>query len=375
MTHKHISRFGAATAALVLAAGLVPPACARDEAAVQTAPVTVTLDKTTKTYRIDWPETLGTSVTVEVSPAPGTPAGEGTVIATDPEVTEISWTADSLAERHYFTLVPATGEPVHTALRLLPLEGGRNFRDLGGYRTENGQSVKWGKVYRSGVMDELTDADYDYLSSLGIKVVCDLRTARERSDEPTDWNAGEIEYLTFPDPAEGEDQSSFMAVFRNPDASPEMVSQAMADGYADIAHEQAPAYREMFDQLAAGDIPLAFNCSAGKDRTGIAAALLLTALGVPRETVVADYALSETYVDYMEEFAGDEAALDEDSPYAFLAQLPPEMVAPLMRSDPVYIETAFADLEEEYGSVMAFLKEEIDVTEEELATIRSQLLH
>ncbi|WP_300381178.1 tyrosine-protein phosphatase [Henriciella sp.] len=333
----------------------------------------VSLDQATKTYTIDWPEALGTDVTVEVSSSANMQAGKGEVIGEDLAASELSWTAETLDERHYFTIVPEDGEPVRTALRLLPLEGGRNFRDLGGYETKDGRTVKWGKIYRSGVMDGLTDGDYAYLSSLGIQVICDLRTAHERADEPTDWRAGEVDYLSFPDPESSGDMG-FRAVFEKPDATPQMVSKSMADGYSDIAHEQAPAYREMFDRLAAGEIPLAFNCSAGKDRTGVGAALLLTALGVPRETVVADYALSETYVDYMEEFTGNEDAIDEDSPYAFLAKLPPEMVAPLMRSNPLYIETALADLEAEYGSVMTFLRQEVDVTEEELEAIRSQLL-
>lgn len=338
-----------------------------------TQDVSVQLDKASGTYTIDWPDSFGPDVVVEVSNAADATA-DGVIIAENPEQSDVQWTAEDLSERHYFTITPENGEPVRTALRLLPLEGGRNFRDLGGYETEDGRTVKWGKVYRSGVMDGLTDSDYEYLSGLGIQVICDLRTAQERNDEPTDWRAGEVEYLSFPDP-EADDTMGFMAVLREPDATPQMVSEAMAEGYSHIAREQTPAYREMFDRLAAGEIPLAFNCSAGKDRTGIAAALLLTALGVPRETVVADYALSETYVDYMQAFAGSEKAVSEDSPYAFLAKLPPEIVAPLMRSDPLYIETAFADIEAEHGSVMAFLETEIEVTDEELATIRAALLN
>lgn len=367
---SRLSRFRAAalsaTAALALSVSAQQPV--NDPAGV-----TVTLDKASMTYTIDWPEDIGTDLFLEVSSSPDTPAGEGQRLVEKPDASRYEWTATTLDARHYFTLVPASGDPVRTALRLLPLEGGRNFRDLGGYQTETGQSVRWGHLYRSGVMSELTDKDYAYLDDLGIKVICDLRTARERADEPTAWKGSEVEYITFPDPT-SDDSMGLMAVFQDPDVTPEMVSQTMADAYAGIAEDQTPAYREMFDRLAAGEVPLAFNCSAGKDRTGIGAALLLSALGVPRDTVIADYALSEVYVDYMEAFAGDDAELDEDSPYAFLAKLPPELIAPLMRSDPFYIETALADIEGEYGSVMAFLKEEVDVTDEELASIRSQLL-
>ena len=367
---SRMSRFRVAALSATAALALSVSA---QETVQDPAGVTVTLDKASKTYTIDWREEIGTDLYLEVSSSPDTPAGEGQRLVKQPEASRHEWTADTLDARHYFTLVPQSGEPVRTALRLLPLEGGRNFRDLGGYETENGQTVRWGHLYRSGVMSELTDEDYAYLSGLGIQVICDLRTAEERADEPTKWKGSEIDYITFPDPS-SDDSMGLMAVFQDPDVTPEKVSQTMAEAYAGIAEDQTPAYREMFDRLAEGEIPLAFNCSAGKDRTGIGAALLLTALGVPRETVVADYALSEVYVDYMEAFAGDEAAANEDSPYAFLAKLPPELVAPLMRSDPFYIETALADIEEEYGSVMAFLKEEVDVTDEELASIRSQLL-
>ncbi|WP_339680315.1 tyrosine-protein phosphatase [uncultured Hyphomonas sp.] len=336
------------------------------------ADVSVTLDRSSMTYSIDWPDFTGQTYRVEVSSQTDGRAGD--VIAEALHESEFTWTADALDARHYFTITPQNGETMLAAVRLLPLEGGRNFRDLGGYETEDGHRVKWGRIYRSGVMEGLTDADYDYLSSLGIKVICDLRTAGERSDEPTDWRAGQIEYLSFPDP-EGTGATGFFSVLYEPDVTPETARKAMADGYSRIAHEQVPAYREMFDRLAAGDIPLAFNCSAGKDRTGIGAALLLTALGVPRETVVADYALSDTYVDYMAEFITDAGASGhEDSPYAFLATLPEEVLEPLMRSDPVYIERALGDIEAEYGSVMAFLAQEVDVTDQEFLAIRAQLL-
>lgn len=325
-------------------------------------------------YTLSWvnPE-ASTPVRIEASPNPDFEPGSGNVIADSLTDMNFTWTADAEAPRQYFLIIPEAGEPVRVSNRLLPLEGGRNFRDMGGYQTTDGQNVKWGALYRSGVMNGLTPADYDYLSDLGINVVCDLRTAQERSAEPTQWAAGEAEYLSFPDPATG-DPAGFMAVFQSPDVTPEAVREAMAEGYSHMAKEQAPAYREMFSRLAAGEAPLAFNCSAGKDRTGIGAALILTALGVPEETVIADYALSETYVDYMEAFTAEDTQLTEDSPYAFLAKLPPEVVAPLMRSDPYYIETALSDLEAEYGSVMGFVQDELGVTDAHLAALRETLL-
>jgi protein-tyrosine phosphatase len=326
------------------------------------------------TYEISW--TLDGDASVDVSVTASRANSAGTLIAEDVSAANFTWTPDGgEPERRYFTVQPQGGEPVMAATRVLPLEGGRNFRDLGGYVTAEGRRVKWGRVFRSGVMHDLTPADYDYLSGLGIDVICDFRAASERESEPTEWAAGEIDYVTFPDPASDDDLSkSFAAVFQDPDVTPETVRAAFIENYRAMHKIYAPAYSAMFDELANGDIPLAFNCSAGKDRTGVAAALLLTTLGVPRETVVADYALSEQVVDYMAEFyeAAEEAG--PDSPYAFLTQLPPEVVEPLMRTEPAYIEATFDAIETEYGSVEAYLDEVLDVDASELERLRERLL-
>lgn len=357
--------------------GTVPSAA--DEDVAMTSAVTITSAEVAPNtgpyvYQLSWStDRPNAPVRLEASDDPMFALGEGIMIADDLAGTNFTWTPPQGTPRQYFLIIPEAGEPVRVANRLLPLEGGRNFRDLGGYETLDGQRVKWGEVYRSGVMHDLTEADYDYLSDLGIKVVCDLRTAQERNVEPTEWSAGAADYLFFPDPA-GDEPASFISVFQSPDVSPEKVRQAMAEGYSQMAKQQVPAYREMFSRLATGEAPLAFNCSAGKDRTGIGAALILTALGVPEETVIADYALSEIYVDYMAEFVGSGETIPQDSPYAFLTQLPPDVVAPLMRSDPYYLETALADLKSEYGSVLGFIQAELDMTDDMLKDLRAALL-
>ena len=83
--------------------------------------------------------------------------------------------------------------------RVLPLRGGRNFRDLGGYRSADGRHVRWRRVFRSGVMNRLTDADRDYLATLEIRASCDLREAHERSLEPSDWRDWGVEQMTWID--------------------------------------------------------------------------------------------------------------------------------------------------------------------------------
>jgi protein-tyrosine phosphatase len=273
--------------------------------------------------------------------------------------------------RRYFALRTEDGDVVRAAVRVLPLEGGRNFRDIGGYTTADGRQVKWGTVFRSGTMTGLTDADYAYLDDLDVRVLVDFRSKEERAAEPTAWTVDGPEYWAR-DYSAATDTSGLRALFAADDPTAEKTRTAMTRMYDEIALQQADAYRVMFDRLAAGETPLVFNCSAGKDRTGIAAALLLTALGVPREQVVADYALSDDIVDYSSVFLESERA--DEGPHAFLRQFPRETIMPLLASEPEYIEAALDGLAEEYGSVMGFLRTEVDVTDAELASIRSLLL-
>ncbi len=337
----------------------------------------VTLADNFQDYSVTW-ETVPPHAPVTLTVAESANSTEQKIIAQQSLSSGFQWRSSGDPKRRYFTVTPNDGEAVVVASRVLPLEGGRNFRDLGGYETADGKTVKWGKVFRSGVMNELTDRDYDLLAGMGIKTVCDLRAAQEREAEPTDWRAGKINYLTFPDPIEDEDSPSPLRVLRDPNVTPERVADAMAEGYVGIAMQQAPAYRAMFDRLASGEIPLAFNCSAGKDRAGTGAAFLLTLLGVPRDVIFADYAMSENVVDYMSEFLGEDAraeALENNSPYAFLFELPSEVVAPLLRSDPRYIESTFTALEKSHGSVMTYIESELQVTPAEASAIRAALLH
>jgi len=273
--------------------------------------------------------------------------------------------------RTYFLLEEQSGAISVVASRLLPLEGGRNFRDLGGYKTETGQTIAWGRLFRSGVMHELTANDYGFLRDLNIAVICDLRSTEERHEEPTDWQAGAVDMVAWDYVL---DQSGFMAAFAEGEMSAERSTQVMSHFYGEMAYTHAPYFEVMFDRLAAGDLPLAFHCSAGKDRTGLAAALILSALGVDRDTIIHDYALSDDYVDYMAEMANSDEEIGPDHPMYVWTQLPREVIAPFMGSIPVFLESAFARIEADHGDVRTYLRDELNVTDEEIAQIRAALL-
>ena len=243
--------------------------------------------------------------------------------------------------------------------RLLPLQGGRNFRDMGGYRTRDGRQVRWRLLYRSGAMSELTGADYAYLSRLGIRSVCDLRSASERQSAPTVWK-GKSDYWTSDLGQGGDMRSLFTGTGQR---TPEKMQAAMTNMYRTLPVSQKHAYTHMFKELVAGRVPLVFNCTAGKDRTGVAAALILTALGVPRETVIQDYLLTNELVD-----------LNEALSKGLLASMPPAVIAPVLRADRAYIEATFDELDKRYGSVEAYLRKELGVAPAQLRAMRARLL-
>ncbi|MBU6371185.1 MAG: tyrosine-protein phosphatase [Alphaproteobacteria bacterium] len=268
---------------------------------------------------------------------------------------------------------PAAGIPAVAHQRILPLQGQKNLRDLGGYVTADGRSrVKWGEIYRSGALSSLTDDDYRALMPLGIASVVDLRSTDERRKEPTTWRAGAVDAYAKDYVSDGE--RSLFAALMAPGATPEMVKAAMAGFYRQMPEQFADQYAEIFHRLAGRDEALLFHCTAGKDRTGLAAALVLIVLGVPRETVRADYELTDRAVDFMAQFKAQPNPAPETDSYAFLRRLPPEMVMPLMRADPAYLDAALAQIEQQYGSVTAYVKKRLGVTDAEIAAMRARLL-
>ena len=238
---------------------------------------------------------------------------------------------------------------------VLPLQGGVNFRDLGGYQTIDGRRVRSGVLYRSGSMAGLTAADYDYLQRLNISVIADLRSTDERLREPTRWPEGSA----APRRLERDYSLDFTAVTTVLRGTPtaDAARAAFAGFYRDLPHQFASQYREMFEELLEGNSPLAFNCSAGKDRTGVAAALILTALGVPRAAIVDDYLLSNRF--YKPKPASADAA---DDPNARLfARLPADVVQVFMGVEQGFLESAFAGMESDFGSVDAYLESAVGV--------------
>lgn len=250
--------------------------------------------------------------------------------------------------------------------RVVPLEGGRNFRDLGGYPTGDGRRVRWGRLFRSGSLARLTQRDWDHLVGRGVRTICDLRTPAERTAEPFAWAA--TNGLTY---WSRDYQTSFGELRRvmASDFPTEAAARAgMMAGFRELPFEQAPAYRQLFAYLKAGEVPLVVNCSAGKDRAGTAAAMILSALGVPRDLVVEDFLLTNSAVDLMAVLLGRTGS---DS---IMGRQPVGVARAILHAHPDYIGAALESVEERHGSVESYLHDVLDVSARELDAIRSSLL-
>ncbi len=285
----------------------------------------------------------------------------------------LQWQAQA-DSRHYFTLENAEGDTVTLASRLVPLHGGRNFRDLGGYKTTDGHTVKWGKLYRSGMLANLTDADYQLIEGLNIDTIVDFRTTSERASEVTDWKASPIEMINKD--YEMADMGAIAKILRDPELSRDKLEGFMAQVYPRILEDQKDNYTAMFDRLVHNDGGLLFHCAAGKDRTGISAALILTVLGVDKETIIEDYLKTNQYLDPDALKPKDSGNLDPK--YAammkFFASLPKDMVQPLMGVTRPLIESAIASMEAKHGTVLEYVKQELKVSDEDIQVMRSKYL-
>ena len=245
--------------------------------------------------------------------------------------------------------------------RHIPLQGQPNFRDLGGYHTTDGRTVKEGLIYRSGELSKLSDADVSKLENLGIRTVVDFRSDAEVESRGADRLPEGANYL--PLRIDGGDLTSvLMAAVQTGDTS-QIPDNVLVDANRTIiggATEQFSALLETISDPA--NLPLVFHCSHGKDRAGMASAVILMALGVPTADAQEDYLLSNTYrkeendreLGKLREVLAarqNVAATDVD-----LSKL--EAIFYLR---PSYFDAAMAEIDERYGSFDAYLVDGLGV--------------
>lgn len=280
------------------------------------------------------------------------------------------WQGPETEQRQFFIITPENSPAIITASRLLPVEGALNLRDLGGYKTADGHTVRWGKIYRSSMLAHLTADDYRLLTPLHIGTIADLRANEERAKDVTNWQAGEVTRI---ETDYSMDYSQFAGMMKEMDAA--KAKAMFTTMYPGILQQQTANFRNMFRQLLHDDDALLFHCSAGKDRTGMAAMLVLTALGVPQETIMQDYLLSNTYyAANIASFSQQHSDGKQDATSAMMSRLPPEVSAVFMGVSPEYLQAAMDSMSAEHGSVMGYLQQELGLSDDDIATLRSRLL-
>jgi protein-tyrosine phosphatase len=284
---------------------------------------------------------------------------------------EIETPALDPRRRHYFGLLAeGAARPLLVAERRLPLEGARNFRDAGGYPTREGRRVRWGRIYRSDHLAGLSDADRAFLAGLRLGLVCDFRTDAEREKRPSRLGAESGASTVLLSIAPGSPQGFRDAVL-GPGATPERVRALMLEVNRALALEHAATYARMFELLLeAPERPALLHCAGGKDRTGFAAALVLLALGVPRETVMEDYLLTARYLTWH----GRPPLGRRQREELGLADVDPDLLRPLGEARPEYLAAALAAIDAHHDSLDDYLESRLGLGPARRAALCAQLL-
>lgn len=247
------------------------------------------------------------------------------------------------------------------------LDGARNFRDIGGVPGHDGRRLRSGLVFRSNRLSQLSPDDHIILRNLELRAVFDLRSRSEREEDPTLWHSDTAATHVF---SAGHKRRLIDMAADYPRTKAGSLA-LMHDFYREMPVVMGHAFSAMLVGIASGGTPCVIHCSAGKDRTGVAIAILLAALGVPRGEIIADYARSSFIPGLREDMI--RAMTGEAGRRQLIALYPADALAATMDAAPSYIEAALDAIDDRYGSIDAFL-EKIGVSPGVVASLRSQLL-
>ncbi|MDG2303312.1 MAG: tyrosine-protein phosphatase [Candidatus Binatia bacterium] len=245
-----------------------------------------------------------------------------------------------------------------------------NFRDLGGHQTTTGRRLRRGVLFRSGHLGRATDDDVAELQRLGIRRVFDFRTQADIAADGADRlpNGTQHVQLPMPDPAAGEDIRTLIAknatdgleeIFGNGRAE-----KLMTRGAAHIVrHRPEPYTRFMHGLCEADALPALFHCSAGKDRAGWAASVVLLAVDVPDDEVIEQYLLSNLAAERLRQNLTERDARTWGG-----------VLQPLLEVRPEYIEASFEAMRERWGDFDSYLRDGLGVSEAQRDQLRAKLL-
>jgi protein-tyrosine phosphatase len=253
----------------------------------------------------------------------------------------------------------------------IELGGSRNLRDLGGYSTVDGREIKKGVLYRSDHLSKITKRDFEKVAALGVKTVYDLRGEEERESYPQQLpEIVSVEVVSLPVFYQGLDPwVTARRIVISGDVEEGEFHHLMVESYRAYVLDFRTQWSLLLKGLAEpGTLPALIHCTYGKDRTGVAVAIVLRSLGVLRENVMEGYLLSNKFW---------ESKTDLYSCLANCAscfRTPRSEVRALMEVRPEYLEAAFAAIDEKYGSFEGYLHEGLGIDDVTLESLRSALL-
>ena len=255
-------------------------------------------------------------------------------------------------KRMFFGAIKAK-DTLFLSEREIDMENTVNFRDLGGIPTTDGKHTKWGMLYRSGDLPEITDNDMDYIQELGIKTILDLRSQGEIDEKP-DMYPQETQWVHLPiGNMENQDTKEMLKKLK--EADPETFDgDKMMKEFSIQFVNNPDNFKKLFQYiLNTKDVPLLFHCTAGKDRTGFSSAFILYALGVDEETILNEYALSNFF-----RYEYNESMTQKATTFYGIDQ---RILRALMGVKKSYLETGFNEIRAKYGSVDNYLSKELGV--------------
>jgi protein-tyrosine phosphatase len=223
--------------------------------------------------------------------------------------------------------------------RHLALAGASNFRDLGGYPARDGRIVRWRRIFRSNHLGHLTEADIGVLRGLGLQCAFDFRGTEERVAAPCRLEEITVHSL----PVEPTVVATLRALLAaGTPLSPAEGLTVMRDSYRGYVRQNTPRFRALFAHLLEDRAPLVIHCTAGKDRTGFACALILHALGVAGDSIEQDYLLTNRY------YRRDLSASPD---------LPDDVRQVLALVDESFLMAAFDAIRAEYGDLESYFRD------------------
>jgi protein-tyrosine phosphatase len=241
-------------------------------------------------------------------------------------------------------------------MRLLRLQGATNFRDLGGYIGREGRPVRWRRLFRSDHLGRLTPDDHASLANLGLHGAIDFRGLVERAASPYQL-PGVVQHSLAIEPTVVQWMEALAAAER--ELTGPIVVGLMEDLYRSLVGDHASRFGELFQQLLRAEGPLVVHCTAGKDRTGVAAALILLALGVSREEVMQDYLLTNEVL---------------EPPEILHSRTPREALRVLWRVQESFLGAALDAIEVEHGDVDRYLTHRLGLTPAALDALADRYL-